>query len=139
MYLLKHDRTEVSEQLTKKWGEFNYFPPLWKDVTSDPQQVEIVKRHLCDLNFQAAEYRQMHYPEELKSDGYYVAATLFFTRSENGFALGKVYNRNTFKFEDRYYVFGCQHTKCRSQNIGRCWNAYTCQDCGYYWTVDSSD
>lgn len=32
----------------------------------------------------------------------------------------------------------CEHT-WTTQNLGRCYNAYTCSKCGAYYTVDSSD
>lgn len=139
MYLLKYDRSEEINQITQQWGGYNHFPPFWKDVTEHPDQIEMVKRNLLDLDFYAAETRQMYYPEEHKYNGCYVGATLFFTRSNNGFAIAKVYNRNSFKFEDRYFVFGCRHINCLGTTLGRCYYGYTCQDCGHHWTVDSSD
>ena len=33
---------------------------------------------------------------------------------------------------------GCEHSM-RGKNLGRCYNEYTCQKCGYYYRVDSSD
>lgn len=33
----------------------------------------------------------------------------------------------------------CKHENCTGRNLGRCYNEYTCQDCGYVHTVDSSD
>lgn len=139
MYLLTYNRSEAKDLIVQKWGDFNYFPPQWEDITNDLSKVEAVKRRLLDIDFYAVEYRQMHYPEECRHQGRYVAATLFFSQAENGFALAKVYNSKTNSFEDRYYVFGCQHKKSSTQILGRCYYGNTCQDCGYYWTVDSSD
>jgi hypothetical protein len=33
----------------------------------------------------------------------------------------------------------CPHKHQRHRNLGRCYNEYTCTDCGYSYTVDSSD
>ena len=33
----------------------------------------------------------------------------------------------------------CPHTACTSRNLGRCYNEYPCSDCGYSYSVDSSD
>jgi hypothetical protein len=33
----------------------------------------------------------------------------------------------------------CTHANCTTRNLGRCYNEYTCTDCGYTWTIDSSD
>lgn len=139
MYLLTHNRSEAKDLIVQKWGDFNHFPSQWEDITDNPYKVEVVKRRLLDIDFYAVEYRQMHYPEECRHQGHYVSATLFFSQAENGFALARVYNNETNVFEDRYYVFGCQHTKSSSQTLGRCYYGNTCKDCGYYWTVDSSD
>ena len=33
----------------------------------------------------------------------------------------------------------CNHDHTDGKNLGRCYNQYTCKDCGYSWAVDSSD
>lgn len=33
----------------------------------------------------------------------------------------------------------CEHKRQTRRNIGRCFNEYTCQDCGYTESIDSSD
>lgn len=33
----------------------------------------------------------------------------------------------------------CKHEHKTCKNLGRCWNRYTCNDCGYSYEVDSSD
>lgn len=33
----------------------------------------------------------------------------------------------------------CLHRNYTTKNIGNCLNTHTCSDCGYKWTVDSSD
>ena len=33
----------------------------------------------------------------------------------------------------------CLHEHVESRNLGLCYNAYTCKDCGLSWSVDSSD
>ena len=32
----------------------------------------------------------------------------------------------------------CKHEHPTQRNLGRCWNRYTCGDCGFSWEVDSS-
>lgn len=47
-------------------------------------------------------------------------------------------------YERRYHLRAwqfhfCEHKDVKTRNLGRCYNEYTCQDCNYNWTVDSSD
>ena len=38
-----------------------------------------------------------------------------------------------------YYRIGCNHTNRTVENLGRCYNKYTCKNCGHTWRIDSSD
>lgn len=33
----------------------------------------------------------------------------------------------------------CEHKNVTQRNLGRCWNEYTCRNCGHSWEIDSSD
>jgi hypothetical protein len=49
-----------------------------------------------------------------------------------------VYNGWKGKLYVAKFAF-CTHSNSESKNLGRCYNRYTCLDCGYSHAVDSSD
>ena len=49
-----------------------------------------------------------------------------------------VADRSAKKMAFASFAF-CKHENCTGRNLGRCYNEYKCNDCGYTHTVDSSD
>lgn len=71
-----------------------------------------------------------------RTENLYVACRLFYSRPNKSQGYGIGINGTDppifFKFSD------CVHTY-NQQNLGRCYNAYTCTKCGDSFAVDSSD
>lgn len=40
---------------------------------------------------------------------------------------------------DLWFFYECKHENTNRENLGRCWNRYTCKDCGHAVEIDSSD
>lgn len=49
------------------------------------------------------------------------------------------YGKKSMRDLEVYTFHFCPHPSWRSVNLGRCYNRYTCNECGYSYEIDSSD
>lgn len=122
-----------------KTGDYNKFPPGWRQITEKDACNSMFFRYFPVL----VEYRQM-----LLTDGSrgYVAAYLY--HYHDGTGIGVAEDRRNDKIE--WYAFGCAHSyrtlspeecSARTPKIyhwGRFCHVYECSKCGHVESVDSS-
>lgn len=127
---------EFKKEFEAKWGSFNDFPEQWVEVTNDLEQVGAIHYYHLNNDWEYSEYRQMYFRPSHYYDNF-VSATLYFTNKNNGYAIGRIWENNSWML--KYYRFGCQHQSFTVKSRGRCWATYCCDACGYNWFIDSSD
>lgn len=130
---LKTD-ADAEKSLIAKWGGYNSFPDGWRE-TEKKEDIDMIENRLSQALWIAQESRQMYPPGPPYIQ--MVSATLYFTEAQNGFAVSRIWTLEQGWIK-KYYLFGCQHSKSVSKKLGNCWYQYTCQDCGYQYSVDSS-
>lgn len=129
-------------KLTKETvGGYNYYPPNMTEIT-----VEEYERMFHSLCLYAYETRQPMREE----DGQNISTlNIFWFPNGHYVAMGSIYipfhqrteeqKKNGYQEVKFYKGFICEHKNITGKNLGRCWNEYTCKDCGFHYEVDSSD
>ena len=122
-------------------GRYNYYPPNMSEIT-----IEEFERRFHSLCLYAHETR---YPCYEKDEQHISNLNVFWFPNGSYVAMGSIYipyNKQTDEqkkngYENVKFYAGhiCQHKNLDVVNLGRCYNGYTCRDCGYYYTIDSSD
>ena len=127
-----------SEDFLKKYGADNELPPNFKEIS----EKEFAQSKFFTYSPECWEYRQItkredyerfKWGEEQRSYVFSLRLAYFYDGTgvalEHDYWLGKV----------RYFSFSlCEHKKKMQRNVGNCLNEYTCEDCGFIETVDSS-
>lgn len=137
------EKKDVIDEVRKKFGDFNSFPPNWKEIT--PQ--EFSKSMFFIYHPKYVDFRQMIrcFETGQNMDGPMVQANLFIYHDDTGIALISDHKNNV-----RYYHFAvCEHkmveiTMKEAKDLGvahfgSCWHVYKCEKCGYLESADSSD
>lgn len=137
LYKLVAASKDEQELHKDKWGGFNDAPFGFIDVTNDEEASKSVSRRVFDGQslIKSTEYRQIL---DHDSSGSCLSVKLFFFYDNSGVGLGSVWKPNV-GFVQTYYKFGCEHKNVSSVKAGRCYYRNTCNDCGFKWSVDSSD
>jgi len=110
---------------------------LWNGYNTLPEPVEEMDLNkaidiIIHWNIRSTHFKQVRYPKDI-SNGLYSCKIFLF--SNMGIILCDDWKNNKITA----LRLGCKHKNVTSKNLGRCYNEYTCKDCGYTWQVDSSD
>lgn len=112
----------------KSWNGYNHLP----EPTEEMDLYEAID-HLIHWNVRNVFFKQVHYDNDNFMKGMYSCKIFLF--SNMGIILCDDWkNKKIIALR-----LGCKHKNINSKNLGRCYNEYTCKDCGYAWRVDSSD
>lgn len=65
----------------------------------------------------------------------YINYLCFLFPDGTGYGISHNYWEKTIQ----YVAFGCDHNMKLVENLGRCYNRYTCSKCGFTQDIDSSD
>jgi len=150
MYEPKYLPKEQEDAMHQEFGDFNDFPPFFREITED----EFARSIFFSYTPEALESRQMCRPSGVFPDGRSVHATLYFYHDQTGVAIERV--QGPFiklgvhsPWTVRYYAFGCNHkyTEMSAKDaraaghthFGRCWHVWKCDVCGHVKAMDSSD
>jgi hypothetical protein len=118
-----------------KYGDSSHLPPNFKEITA--AEFAASKFFIYSPDFW--EYRQINghndpegakkFTGDLRLAYFYDGTGIAFTNHYHGGG-----------YVPRYFSFAvCEHKRKTCQNVGNCLNTYTCEDCGYSETIDSSD
>lgn len=115
------------------FGNFNDFPPGWKEVS----QAEACKTKFFQCNPTLIEYRQMFTRDaEGIPRGQSIHATLYHFGDGTGVALAGDY----WKGKVSWFTFAaCAHEYVEQDTSRGCLHDYRCEKCGHTYTTDSSD
>lgn len=137
-------REDLASYDKKKWGEFNDFPPGFKEITAK----QFAQSGFFTWCKTALEFRQPIGWDKLPSGtllkpfGGGPAITMFFMNHGCNFAMSNDY----YGEEVRYFTFAdCYHdwveisAKEAGKTAFRCYHYYKCSKCGAHHEQDSSD
>jgi len=127
------------ESFHKEYGSDHTLPPNFEEITE--AEFSQSKFFVYTPNF--CEYRQITKKEDYErftwgesKRSYSFSLRLFYFYDGTGVAMAHDY----WAKKVRYFKFAKCHHKNKSQrNVGNCLNEYTCGDCGFKETIDSSD
>ncbi len=129
---------EQREAHHAKTGQYNEFPPNWREV-DEKEYVQKGMRRVYSPRM--VEFRQVvmrGLPDDRNPEGrdYYHNLNLEWFHDGNGSA----YTFDYWAGKMRYFFFAtCEHTMAHVSRDGNCLNTYRCTKCGYTNQVDSSD
>jgi hypothetical protein len=130
VFLSSDKQPRTAEQLTAhqaKYGKDHQLPPNFTEITPE----EFARSMFFTHSPLFWEYRQVN--------------AIHVGRHVGDLRLAYFFNQTSIAFESaagqpRYFKFGpCLHVSTTRENVGNCLNTYTCNDCGYAQTIDSSD
>lgn len=124
-----------------KYGGYGKLPPNFREIT----EKEFAQSKMFVYSPEFEEFRQINDPEAVKR----------FKWGELGRERSCVFDMRMLYFYDgtgvamvgdywagrvRYFSFAvCEHKNKTEEEIGNCLHTYTCTECGFKETIDSSD
>jgi hypothetical protein len=135
VFLSSDKQPRTAEQLAihqARYGKDHQLPPNFTEITPE----EFARSMFFTHSPLFWEYRQVNAVHVGRRLGDLRLAYFF---DHTGIAFEVAYCAGVGQ-RPRYFKFGpCLHTRTTRKNVGNCLNTYTCDDCGYAQTVDSSD
>lgn len=122
----------------KKYGDQGELPPNFREIT----EKEFAQSKFFIYSPDFWEYRQINKKEDVarfkwgpEQRPYVFALRMAYFYDGTGLAIEHDY----WSGKVRYFAFAvCEHKNRKERTVANCLHEYTCQDCGFVETIDSS-